>query len=101
VLGREIGHRIVERGMGIVPVEQSAQMLAQGVALGRGRHLVVRLSSASCTVPERGESSHRSGCDPKNAHISRVASMALLVGPTHHFGSGLPPGQVCPPSAMV
>jgi hypothetical protein len=39
----------------------------------------------------------RSLCSRKNAHIRLVASILLLVGPTHHSGSGLPPGHEWPP----
>ncbi len=41
------------------------------------------------------------GCARKNAHISLVASMPRLVGPTNHSGSGPPPGHVWPPSRTV
>src|SRR2546425_5749575 len=43
----------------------------------------------------------RRWCARRNAHISLVASMLRLVGPTHHCGSGLPPGQEWPPPWMV
>ncbi|GAC1658230.1 MAG: hypothetical protein NVS4B3_25440 [Gemmatimonadaceae bacterium] len=36
----------------------------------------------------------------KNAHFIFVASMLWVVGPTNHSGSGLPPGQECPPPSI-
>jgi hypothetical protein len=39
----------------------------------------------------------RSRCSRKNAHIWLVASTPLLVDPSSHSGSGLPPGQEWPP----
>jgi len=37
----------------------------------------------------------------KNSHINAVASISWVVFPVILSGNGDPPGQVCPPSAMV
>ena len=42
-----------------------------------------------------------SGCWRKNSHISCDASISYVVIPVNHSGSGLPPGQVCPPPLIV
>src|SRR5438552_4736112 len=76
----------------------------QAAAAGRQLHAHVRRREVNVSAaPETLGPRYflRRGCSRKNAHIWRVASTPLLVGPTNHSGSGWPPGQVWPPPLMV